>query len=82
MNAVARSLMFIGLGVLGVGVATAIPALLSGLDPGDLLSVISPIGISGAAILATGALRLPGWARTRREQMDALGERVAQLASK
>jgi hypothetical protein len=81
VNAVARSLIFLGLGVLGVGVATAIPALLSGLDPGDLLSAISPIGISGAAILATGALRLPGWARTRRGQMDALGERIALLTA-
>jgi hypothetical protein len=80
-NGVARSLMFAGLGVLGVGVVAAIPALFSGIDPGELLSAISPMGVVGAALLATGALRLPGWARTRREQMDELGERIDRLTS-
>ena len=30
----------------------------------------------GVAVFAAGAIRLPGWARTREAQMDAIAERV------
>jgi hypothetical protein len=33
--------------------------------------------LSGVAMVANGALRLPRWARTRQRQMEALAEQVA-----
>lgn len=35
------------------------------------------IAAAGAAMLAAGALVLPGWARTRRKQMEEIAERLA-----
>ena len=40
-------------------------------------------GAAGVGLFAVGAARLPGWARVRREQMEAVAERVVarQLSS-
>jgi hypothetical protein len=72
----ARSSMTAGLATLGVAgavsIATAAAGDLIGALPGILF-----LSLAGAGLLANGALRLPGWARRRRRQMDAITARVA-----
>lgn len=54
---------------------TAVAALKGTLDPGFIASVTTIAGL-GAAAFGFGALGLPGWARLRRRQMDAVAERL------
>lgn len=65
-------------GVASVGMAGAlfltsmvVPAVSQGFSAGVALFAALGVGFFGA-----GALRLPAWARRRREQMKALGERL------
>jgi hypothetical protein len=70
----ARALMMAGLGVSGVSVATLIAAGIAGAS-----GQVADIGIMaaiGAALFTLGALRVPGWARTRRGQMELLAARL------
>lgn len=72
----ARSLMTAGMALLGVAAATSIASLatvgLGGLPEGVVLLAAMGLGMFGL-----GALRLPGWARLRRRQMEAVAERLA-----
>jgi hypothetical protein len=65
-----------GLAALGVTGALAIVAAVSGglasAAPGMLLT-----GIMGLGLVANGAFRLPGWARLRGRQMEALATEAA-----
>ncbi len=75
----ARGLMTAGLGILGVAAATVIASLVTG----GLAGV--PTGLAfltamGLGMFGIGALRLPGWARLRRRQMEAVAERLALAA--
>lgn len=72
---VARAYMTMGLGLAGIGVATALATLIPG-SGGDLSAVASLVGL-GAGLFAIGAIRLPGWAATRRRQMEAVAARLA-----
>ncbi|MEO8878814.1 MAG: hypothetical protein ABI446_00265 [Gemmatimonadaceae bacterium] len=66
------------LGALSLSMSglTAVVAAVSGhlvpAMPGVLM-----LALVGAGAVANGALRLPGWARTRGRQMDAIAERLA-----
>ena len=44
---------------------------------GDALPGIGALALAGAAMIANGALRLPGWARLRGRQMESLAAKVA-----
>lgn len=74
MKGDARALLIGGLGMMGVAAATGLAAMLQpnlgGLDNSGTIALM------GAAFFAWGALRLPGWAKLRRRQMDELAERV------
>ena len=78
----ARTLLMAGLGVVGVAAGTLVGVLLGGIagQAGNLADVAILASV-GAALFAMGALRLPGWARIRRQQMEGLAARLAALAS-
>lgn len=64
----------VGLGVAGVMTVASVAG-------GHLVSALPGVGTAlavSAFMFANGALRLPGWARRRREQMDAIAARLAE----
>jgi hypothetical protein len=68
--------MTAGLGMVGVGVVSAV---LGGGDVGAVSSM-GFLGAIGAMMFGVGALRLPGWARLRRRQMEEIAERLTPVA--
>lgn len=81
VNGNARAAMSVGLGLLGFAVANLIFSALTGNAgaPG-LLSALGLLSTLGLGIFGIGALRLPGWARLRRRQMEAVAARLALAA--
>jgi hypothetical protein len=74
-----RGLMTAGLGLLGFSAATLIAsALASGLAAS--LGNAAFLAAIGLGMFGIGALRLPGWARLRRRQMESVAERLALAA--
>jgi hypothetical protein len=77
MSANSRALMTLGLAGVGVAAATSIAMGIAGtLNPG----VVSDVGFMatlGLGMFGLGALRVPGWARRRRDQMDEIASRLA-----
>src|SRR5512144_1325307 len=71
MRPEARTLMMAGIGFAGVSLASWIGAMIAGIagQPGKLLDVAT-FALIGATLFGLGALRLPGWARLRRRQME------------
>ena len=69
----ARQLMTLG----GIFFATSavMGAMLTATGGPGFAGMIG-LGGAGAGLFAVGAARLPGWARVRREQMEAVAERV------
>jgi hypothetical protein len=67
-----------GLGLVGLSVILWSLAVVQGTlgDRGTLLGLAS-VGILGAAMFVTSALRLPSWARTRQRQMEEVAARIA-----
>ena len=73
-----RALMLMGLAFMAVSIVTTMAGMLfTGMN--DALSGFGSLFFIGAASFGFGALRLPGWARRRREQMEELARRVTQL---
>lgn len=72
----ARASIGAGLAMLGlsaaVGIASAVGGFLS-----EATSGIALLSLIGTGMLASGALRLPSWARRRSRQMEALAAQVA-----
>jgi hypothetical protein len=70
---------------IGSGIMMAISAgavAIAGAAGGQLTASLPGVALfaaMGAAMLANGALRLPGWARLRGKQMDAIATEVALL---
>ncbi|MBK8006890.1 MAG: hypothetical protein IPK12_24290 [Gemmatimonadetes bacterium] len=60
---------------LGVAGVTTAATMLSG-TLAHATAGIAVMGFTGIGLLASAALRLPRWARTRAEQMVALGARL------
>jgi hypothetical protein len=78
----ARSMMVGGLSMLGIAGPLLVVAATRG-DLGDpgLVSAIIFLATMGAGMLGVGAMRVPGWARTRERQMEELAARVSALAN-
>jgi hypothetical protein len=72
----ARESMTVGLGMLGVSATVVIASAVTGHVAGALAATGSLMGF-GAALFAVGAARLPGWAKTRRRQMEGVAARLA-----
>jgi hypothetical protein len=71
----ARASISVGFVALGAAAAVAIAGGITG-TLGDSISGIVFLLAIGAGMVANGALRLPGWARRRERQMDALAAQM------
>ena len=72
-----RALMLGGLGMMGVAAATTLAALVTGAPVvSEAVASVGPLGMIGAVAFAIGALRLPSWAKLRRQQMEGVAERL------
>jgi hypothetical protein len=76
VNGSARSLMNTGLAGIGVAAVVLLVSQLGGWDPGTIRGV-TLLASLGAGMFGVGALRLPGWARLRRRQMEGVTTRLA-----
>ena len=78
VHGAARASIGAGLAALGVTATVAIATAVNG-HVGDAMSGIVFLLAAGVGMILNGAIRLPGWARLRGRQMDAL---AAQMASR
>lgn len=76
LNGNARGMMTGGLAILGIAAALLIAAAVTG-KVGEVVSVSALLSTIGLGMFGGGALRLPGWARLRRRQMEAVASRLA-----
>jgi hypothetical protein len=74
MKGQSLNLMTGGLIILGLG---AFSLITGGLDK---LAGVGVMAMAGAAMISAGALMLPGWARTRRRQMEEIAGRLTLMA--
>lgn len=71
-----RRLMSGGVALMGGAAAVLLTtAVIGGLDKGGLLGM-GFMAVMGLALFAVGALRIPGWARRRRAQIEAVTARL------
>lgn len=76
LNAQARTYMATGVALLLGGWATiAIKVVGEGAQP-DLLTKMAILLTAGVGMIAFGALRLPSWARLRKQQMEDVANRL------
>jgi hypothetical protein len=69
-----------GIAVLGVAAATSIPVAVAGsLSNGSIVGV-GFMTAMGLGMFAVGAVRLPGWARRRMTQIQAVTTRLVIAA--
>jgi hypothetical protein len=76
-NAIA--LMSAGLGFVGVSTVMLVVGAVAG-ELGPTLGGVAGVAAMGLGIFAMGALRVPTWARTRRQQMEGVAARLALAA--
>jgi hypothetical protein len=76
MKGDAYASMMFGLATAGLGALLVAYQALSG--PIQTVAPVVTIVWLGAAMFTVGALRLPGWARTRNKQMEGIVERLTQ----
>src|SRR6266700_2882160 len=65
-----------GIAVLGIAATVVISSALGG-TLGEAIPGIALMAAAGVGMIASGAFRLPRWARLRERQMEALATRVA-----
>src|SRR5882672_8066705 len=78
VHGAARASIGAGFAALGVAATVAIVSAVGGYFS-DAIPGIALLSITGVGMIASGALRLPRWARLRGRQMEALAARVAGL---
>jgi len=71
----ARAAIGAGFAIMGLGVTIAITSAIGGYFV-DAIPGITLLLAGGAGMVASGALRLPRWARVRQRQMDELAAQV------
>lgn len=78
-NGNVRAYVASGLAMMIAGSLSLIGAIAGGAqaDPRRLVTV-ALVTVVGAALMGIAALRLPGWARLRRRQMEEVAERLVQ----
>jgi len=76
VNANARAWMMAGLLITGIAAASGIAAAVTAPAQAHF-SVFGEMLVIAAGMFVAGAVRLPGWARLRRAQMEELAGRVA-----
>ena len=82
MNGASRRIMSAGLLVMGLSAGAWIGLTLAGTiaNPGSLAG-IGFTAVAGIVMFAIGSLRLPGWARRRRAQIEAVTARLTVMAT-
>jgi hypothetical protein len=80
LHGAARASIGAGFAALGVTAIVAISSATSG-HLGDAIPGIVLLFATGIGMIANGTLRLPGWARLRGRQMDALAAQIANPSS-
>jgi hypothetical protein len=78
VNGNARTLMMGGLAVLGVGVATFFIDFAAGGHKPDAVSTMGTMALIGMVLLATGTMRVRGWARLRMAQFEEIIARIVR----
>ena len=73
----ATTMIRAGLVTLGIAGVVVITSSISG-HLGNAVAGVTFLAAAGLGMIASGALRLPRWARLRGRQMEALAARVAQ----
>lgn len=76
VHGAARASIGAGFAALGVTATVAIVSALGGFLP-EAIQGIAFLGVVGLTMIASGALRLPRWARLRQRQMEVLAAQVA-----
>ncbi len=76
MHGAARASIGAGFAALAMAAAAAMATALRG-HLGDAMPGIALVLAMGVGMIVNGALRLPGWARLRGRQMDALAAQIA-----
>lgn len=76
MHGAARAAIGAGFATLGVTTIVAVASVVGGYST-EAIPGMALLLFAGVGMIASGALRLPRWARTRQQQMEALAERVA-----
>jgi hypothetical protein len=76
LNGRARASMGVGTVALSVAAYLAISSAAAG-HLGTALPEIALMVVMGLAVIVSGAIRLPGWARLRGRQMEAIASHVA-----
>jgi hypothetical protein len=71
----ARASIGAGIAVLGITATVIISGAVAG-TLGDAMPGIALLAATGVGMIASGALRLPRWARLRERQMEALAARI------
>lgn len=72
----ARAWLTGGLAVVGVTAVSVVAGLIGDVPVSALLESLGSLGLMGSLMIAAGAVRLPGWARLRRRQMEEITARV------
>lgn len=75
LNGSSRSLMTMGLGMLGITAVFLVTSTLTGAQ-GNAGSVAGLLSGLGLGMFGLGAVRLPRWARLRRAQMEGVAARL------
>ncbi len=74
----ARGYLMGGLGLVGIASAVSLASVLTGTrGVAEVVAVVAPLFLIGGGLFGLGALRLPGWARLRRRQMEEVAGRLA-----
>src|SRR5712691_5884331 len=76
VHGAARASICAGFFVLGVTATVAITSALGGYFADAIPGLVIPF-LAGVAMIVSGAVRLPRWARLRERQMEALAAKVA-----
>ncbi len=77
LHGAARASIAAGFTILGVTAAVAVSGVLGGYFA-DSIPGLALLFVAGAGMIASGALRLPRWARLRGRQMEALAAQVSR----
>jgi len=82
MKGDSRALLTAGLGMLATSVVLGGAAALFWIpSQGEGLGTVTSVFIVGMGMLAAGLIRLPSWARLRRQQMEEVAARLTESTS-
>jgi hypothetical protein len=69
-----------GIGLVAIGVLTTIFRTIDGSFDMGMVAGMWGLAAAGLAMIVAGTLRLPSWARLRRQQMESIAARTVDIA--